>query len=315
MTFKARQKERMQDQQSDTPSNQPFETLERLEVRDLIASWQSDFGIDVRRLFEGVETLSMLHDAETGQIRFDPPVEGDASFYQALRGFDWYHPATKQEFLSAAKLCRPGMAITDVGAGAAGFAKVVPDEAYLGLETDAEAAEAARASGLNVLNMTMADYRASEAFRPADLVSAFQVLEHVQSPERFMADMVSLAYPGGRIAIGVPDAESYVSDLPDFMLNAPPHHVSWWTENAVTRLMEEAGLSVQSVHRFPVEPWEQQLWWMAKLARFGRGRKRPRFGRRLRPRKVASYVGSYVLKAVSVPKRAQGSTLLVIGQI
>ena len=290
------------------------EILETLSVGDLIASWESDFGIDVERLFAGLETLHMLKNSQTGQISFSPPVEGDAKFYQDLRKFDWYHPATKEEFAAAATYYRTGERITDVGAGAGGFADHVPRNLYRGLETDEDAVGAAITKGLNVLNADMASFIASDNFQTSGLVTAFQVLEHVREPEAFIGELAELACPGGRVAIGVPDAGSYVADLPDFMMNAPPHHLTWWTETALAAAMEKAGLRIIGTHRFNVEPWERQLWWMAKFAKLVRPQSLGRFGAASRARKVASFAGSWALQKCPIPAAARGSTLLLLGE-
>lgn len=299
--------------------NQTFDTdhrqiVETVAAADIIASWRSDFGVDVAHLFEGIEQLHLLLDEDTGRLSFYPAIEGDAAFYQALRKFDWYHPATKDEFAAAAKYHRAGERVTDVGAGAGGFAAHIPYGLYNGLETDEDAARAATAAGLHVINADMSDYLASDNFEAAGLVTAFQVLEHVRDPEGFVGELGGLACSGGRVAIGVPDAESYVAELPDFMLNAPPHHLTWWTEAALGKVMEQAGLDIIGVHRFAVEPWERQLWWMAKLARLVRPEGLGRFGASMRARKVTSFLGAWVLQKLPIPTAERGSTLLVIGE-
>lgn len=288
--------------------------VETISTLDIIASWRKDFGIDVARLFEGVETLLMLEDTQTGQLSFYPPIEGDAAFYQALRKFDWYHPPTKEEFSAAAKYHIAGEQVIDVGAGAGGFAAHVPRGLYCGLETDGEATLAGVANGLNIIKADMSDYLESANFQAAGLVTAFQVLEHVAAPQAFIKKLSSLACAGGRVAIGVPDAGSYVADLPDFMLNAPPHHLTWWTQPALASAMEVAGLKIIGTHCFAVEPWERQLWWMAKLANLARPAGIGRFGATLRARKVASFLGSWVLQLTPIPTEQRGSTLLMVGE-
>jgi len=292
----------------------PTEIVERIATADLVKSWKSDFGVDVARLFEGIEHLTLVRNGETGLLSFYPPVEGDAAFYQAMRAFDWYHPPHKEEFAAAAQWHRHGERVLDVGAGDAGFARYIRREVYRGLETDPQAVQAVVAHGLNVLDWDMQTYLASDAFEAAGLVTAFQVLEHVSDPARFVQDMSALACAGGRVVIGVPDAGSYVADLPDFMLNAPPHHLTWWTEAALCSVMEQAGLRVCAVHRFEVEPWERQLWWMAKLARLTRRGAAAKFGAQLRRHKVASYIGSWALQKIPIPKAARGATLLMVGE-
>lgn len=288
--------------------------IETIPVRDIVASWKSDFGIDVARLFSGLDEIYLLEDSDSGRLSFSPMVEGDACFYQDLRRFDWYHPATKEEFAAAASYYRAGERVIDIGAGAGGFAGHVPADAYCGLETDGVAVAAAVSQGLNIIEADMASFIAAEAFQPAGLVTAFQVLEHVRDPDLFVAELAKLARPGGRIAVGVPDAESYVADLPDFMLNAPPHHLTWWTQKALAMTLERAGLCVVDVHRFRVEPWERQLWWMAQLAKIARPDGLGRFGKRLRGRKVASFLGAWMLQRLPISRQARGSTLLMVAE-
>ena len=288
--------------------------IETVSVSEIISSWQSDFGIDVARLFVGVDKLHLRKDAAGGQLEFHPPIEGDEAFYQDLRKFDWYHPPTKKEFSAAATYHRSGEKVIDVGAGAGGFAAHVPRRLYRGLETDDQAVRAGIANGLDILNADMATYLASGQFEAAGLVTAFQVLEHVRASHEFISGLSDLACVGGRVAIGVPDAQSYVADLPDFMLNAPPHHLTWWTEDALAAAMIRAGLKPLATHRFSVEPWERQLWWMARLANLARPDGLGRFGAKLRARKVASYLGSWVLQKLPIPKTALGSTLLMIAE-
>ncbi|MEM7661442.1 MAG: class I SAM-dependent methyltransferase [Pseudomonadota bacterium] len=295
-------------------SESEVEVIEVISVEDLIKSWQSDFSVETRHLFGSLKTIRMLRHRQSGIIFFDLPVLGDAAFYKTLRHFKWYHPSTKEEYRAAADWARADQMVLDVGAGLAGFADHVPKDRYIGLETDSEAVKDCRARGLTVHNMDMATYRAQSDVISAGLVTAFQVLEHVDDPDGFIEQMGSLTQQGGRVAVGVPDADSYVSDLPDFMLNAPPHHITWWTEASLLALMERQGLRPLEVKRFPVEPWERQLWWMAKVARIGRREGGSQFGRNLRARKVVAYLVSYALQLLPLPSDAMGSTLFIIAE-
>ncbi len=290
------------------------EIVETVSAPGLVKSWKSDFGIDVAHVFDGVETLSMLRDASTGRMWFDPAPVGDAAFYTALRRFKWYHPKRKEEYAAAAYWLRPLGRVLDVGAGLGDFARYVPASNYLGLETDPRAVVMARQLDREVLPLRAEQWRRAADFQPADLVASFQVLEHVPDPDAFAAALVSCLSPGGRLVVGVPDAESYVADLPDFMLNAPPHHLSWWTEQALKQLLERQGLRIVAVERFQVEHWERRLWWMARIARgLRRGRNTPAFGRKLFWAKAAGWIGAWPLQWTA-PKAARGSTMLMIAE-
>lgn len=285
--------------------------MERIPADHLVRAWRQDFGIDVAHLFAGIEQIEMCEDAETGHVFFAPSILGDAAFYQALRRFKWYHPEQKREHEYAAELAKIGDFVLDVGAGNGDFATYLANVDYLGLESDGAAVAAARGRGQDLRDLTMDAWRASAGFRPADLVTAFQVLEHVAEPAAFLAQMRACLHEEGELVIGVPDADSYIRSLPDFMLNAPPHHVTWWTEAALTKLMRKVGLEIVDAKRFAVEPWEYQLWWMAKLAGDNAQSNRSFFGPRLRLRKIWSFCLSWPLQRLAPPKSAGGSTLVV----
>ncbi|MEM7458092.1 MAG: class I SAM-dependent methyltransferase [Pseudomonadota bacterium] len=291
-----------------TPNVQAFQTLR---TSELIKSWKQDFGIDVDSLFKGIEQLELRRDPATGRMDFLPRVLGDADFYQQLRRFSWYHPKRKLEHVHAAQLAQSGDFILDVGAGHGDFAAYLSDVDYLGLESDQVAVAAARERGRDLRAITMSELRADKTYRPADLVTAFQVLEHVDDPDTFLREMKDCMRTDGSMIVGVPDADSYVTRVPDLMLNAPPHHVTWWTEAALRKTMSRIGLDVVRVQRFAVEPWEYQLWWMAKFSRWMGDANGQYFGRNLRARKVAAFSLSWPLQWVAPPKSASGSTLLV----
>ncbi|NQY12283.1 MAG: class I SAM-dependent methyltransferase [Henriciella sp.] len=285
--------------------------MERIPTDHLVRAWRQDFGINVAHLFAGTEHVEMRENAETGHVSFLPPILGDAAFYQALRRFKWYHPKQKREHEYAAELAKSGDLVLDVGAGNGDFARYLSGVEYLGLESDGAAVAGARARGQDLRDLTMDAWQASAEFRPANVVTAFQVLEHVSDPEAFLAEMCACLHEAGEMVIGVPDAESYIRSLPDFMLNAPPHHITWWTEAALTKLMAKVGLEVVETKRFAVEPWEYQLWWMAKFAGDVTQSNRSFFGPHLRLRKIWSFCLSWPLQWLAPPKSALGSTLVV----
>ena len=286
------------------------EVLETLLVKDLVRSWRQDFGLEVSDLFSGLETLRLCRNLESGLVFFDPPVPGPEAFYQGLRRFPWYHPPAKAEHRVAASYLKPGDRILDIGAGEGGFSAFVQDGTYRGLEFDGEAVARGRELGRNLSQMSLED---ASAAAPAayDVVTAFQLLEHLPDPESFAVQAAALVAPGGWLILGVPSAESYLSALPDFVLNAPPHHLTWWTAQSLGDLLRRQGLQDLDFHEFPVEPWERRLWWMARVAKAQGQAPDRHFGAVLRQRKILSWLASGLLQWLKPPAQTSGATLLV----
>jgi hypothetical protein len=49
-------------------------------------------------------------------------------------------------------------------------------------------------------------------------------------------------------------------------MNAPPHHLTWWTENALRALCDRLGLNVESVQGLPPGSHDTLIYWMARLS-------------------------------------------------
>jgi hypothetical protein len=64
----------------------------------------------------------------------------------------------------------------------------------------------------------------------------------------------------------VPDRHSPITDIPNFVLNAPPNHLSWWNESALRALADRLDLIVESVEKLPFWPCDSIIYWMGRLA-------------------------------------------------
>ena len=42
------------------------------------------------------------------------------------------------------------------------------------------------------------------------------------------------------------------TDIPNFVFNAPPHHLTWWNEQALRTLAETVGLQIESIEGLPL---------------------------------------------------------------
>jgi SAM-dependent methyltransferase len=232
-----------------------------VDISQLIHGYRMRLGVDVSSLFARVETLHLFHDTVTGISFFHPLITGDAAFYEALAQRPGYHRGDKAEFEIAAHRIPAGARVLEVGAGIGHFCTHLRNTEYTGLEFNAAAVEAAQALGRPVYQRDVLDMLPEQPER-FDVTCAFQVMEHVPDPRSLIAAMIALTRPGGQIIISTPNAGAYISRCRD-LLNAPPHHVTWWEDRTWYWLAEAFCLADVEIHHTPIDEmlgaWAQMI--------------------------------------------------------
>jgi 2-polyprenyl-3-methyl-5-hydroxy-6-metoxy-1,4-benzoquinol methylase len=194
---------------------------------------------------------------------------GDGAFYEALQQHAWYYQSEKPEYVFAAKWIEAGDRILEVGCGRGAFTKFLPDGVqYRGLEFNDAAVKAAQEMGLSV-DKREVEQIASEYPNSYDVVCHFQVLEHVEDPLGFMQYSAAAVRPGGRMIVAVPAEDSFVGVAESAWLNMPPHHLTRWTDEALSNLLTKVGLRTIEIWHENVAPyhteWQQRVLSMAGL--------------------------------------------------
>jgi SAM-dependent methyltransferase len=218
----------------------------RASVDDLARLYRDGLAIDVRSRFGNSAELRLLKCAACDLGSFDPVVPGDGAFYEHLLRFEWYYPASKAEFGSAAKFVRNEDDVLEIGCGEGRFADHIRPRSFTGLEYTDRAVARARARGLRVTRESIESYSAVNA-GSADVVCAFQVLEHVPAPRAFVEAALACLRPGGRLIVSVPSADGFMSATINNVLNFPPHHLTWWSDDALRALGARFGLALESL--------------------------------------------------------------------
>ncbi|WP_336487843.1 class I SAM-dependent methyltransferase [Methylobacterium nigriterrae] len=281
-------------------------------ARLLTDLWRYSGGVDVGHLLLPARRFG-LWESPTGLIFFDPMVAGDEPFYRAFYGRIGAHDklagarTRRLEFAAAAGHVPEGARVLDVGCGHGGFRAYVPGRAYVGLDPNF--------AGEDPSGTILAETIAAHADRVGpvyDVVCAFQVLEHVAAPLAFARAMATCVKPGGALLIGTPLWPSPNTTIPNFIMNAPPHHLTWWTPAALETLARILGFEPERVHAIGMDRHDAMIHWMSTLTPI---RCRDRYFRAAKSWYAAlavAYAGALVLNRVlPLPRETRPNTLLL----
>ena len=95
-----------------------------------------------------------------------------------------------------------------------------------------------------------------------DVITLFDVLEHVDAPAPFLRTVRELLVPGGWLAINEPnrDRRPNMHEPWDY----PPHHLTRWNKRSLSGFLEGNGFSVAKMEDF-TDPGYLAIAWMDRL--------------------------------------------------
>jgi 2-polyprenyl-3-methyl-5-hydroxy-6-metoxy-1,4-benzoquinol methylase len=227
--------------------------------------WRFGLGVDARRFFQDGKSLG-LYESDCGLMFFEPRHPGDAAFYaQFYRRADVHRylnsfVESRTEYLEAARHVPAGALVLDVGCGPGEFRRHLAHATFRGLDPYAPADADA-----SVIRETLEQHLAHNA-GSYDVVTAFQLIEHVAEPREFAAEMVKLLKPGGLLILVAPLHPSPLSEIPNFLINAPPHHMTWWSKPAFAALAETLGLEPVRIAELPASTHQGPIHWLHRLS-------------------------------------------------
>lgn len=231
----------------------------------LLAMWRVAGAGDLSHIFPDTAQV-VLYESDTGLYFFDPLVAGDADFYRRYYAAHAVHARlsaysdARLEFVNAARHVPAGSLLLDVGCGSGAFREHLRQCTYRGLDPYAAPGAAA-----DVIRQTLVEHLA-EARGCYDVVTAFQVIEHVAEPLAFARQLVALLRPGGTLIVCMPLHPSPLTAIPNFLLNAPPHHLTWWNSSACQALAEVIGVEPLAITEVAASPHEALVYWMNRFS-------------------------------------------------
>lgn len=150
--------------------------------------------------------------------------------------------------------------VLDVGCGSGAFLSAVsasrPTVSVVGIEADAEAADAARTAGLDVRHAAFPD-GLDDLPSDIDCVVFNDVVEHLVDPWSALAAAADVVGAGGWLVVSLPNLRN-LDTLRELVLHGDfryrSHgvldvtHLRFFTQRSARRLLEESGFDVRSIH-------------------------------------------------------------------
>lgn len=200
----------------------------------------------------GPETGWELLECSACKLQFfDPASPGDGTFYARLSETSRYYVADKWDFHAALNHLRPEDKVLDIACGSGRFVELAAAHGAVpvGIDTNPDAVASAQERGLDI---RLEELDAFTATHPAsfDVVTTFQVVEHVPLPVDFLVSAARCLRPGGLLIVTVPNRRRSIRS-PFEALDCPPHHLSRWDETQLEALGERVGLVFVTNEREP----------------------------------------------------------------
>lgn len=179
--------------------------------------------------------------------------------YQALG----VEPEPRWEFDVVLARLQPGDTVYEIGCGMGPFLKACRGRglAATGVDFSAHAVTACRRDGLSV---EQSDLQApGDSVVSASVAVSFQVLEHLDRPGQLFRHAAEVTRPGATLWVSVPSGRRTARALGCAdRWDEPPHHLTRWTEPALSAVARRTGWVLSEVIFEPFS-WRSALWEVA----------------------------------------------------
>jgi SAM-dependent methyltransferase len=282
--------------------------IKLIDTEKLITAWDEAYKIELGSEIGKQKTIQLFKCLTCKLQYFDPTtLAGSRHLYAQLEKIQWYYMPEKWEYEQALSMLSGYRKILEIGSGFGEFIKLVLAKRHLtieGIELNRSAVRKAKRRGLPVQHMDLK--LAAEKFAGQyDVVCSFQVLEHVQDPKAFLKASCQLLKKGGRLILGLPNADSFLKYQLN-LLDMPPHHITRWSVKVLFQLP----------YFFPLNPIELKFEPLAEyhvncyIDAYMSALKKHRIFQLFLPQKLNKLI-SLILRRTGIRKVLKGQSMLV----
>jgi SAM-dependent methyltransferase len=236
--------------------------VDQIYAAELVEIYAKD-GLDIRADIGNISKIAVWECLDSGLKFTVPCITGSAKFYADIERNGLEYSLSKYEYELARPFIRPNDKVLDVGCGFGHFSSCIPEAKFTGLEFSEHAAQIGRRAGRNILTQGIEEHAATFG-QKYDVVTSFQVIEHVRDPKSFLDACIACLRPGGRLFIGVPADDAFPGISINGIYNLPPHHVTLWPDRALEFALEAAGIRDCKLMHEPLSD-EHRLYYATQI--------------------------------------------------
>lgn len=154
----------------------------------------------------------------------------------------------RAEFISKFFSVNKEMVVGDIGAGFGLFLeelkKIVPENRFIAIEPSSEMADICSSKGLDVECTCLEDMKGME--EKFDILTTFELLEHLFEPASFFKKAYSILKPGGYLFLTTLNGKGFdiLSLWEKSKSIAPPHHLNFFNMDSVSNLLKNTGFDI-----------------------------------------------------------------------
>jgi SAM-dependent methyltransferase len=182
-------------------------------------------------------------------------------------GTEWYEKSNKYKIISDAikpkiykdyhkkffkiyKNFSKNTKILDLGCGTGEFIAELQKRGceVWGVDFDKDAIEVAKKyfKLKNVYNESFEDFFQRPDIFPFDIITFFEVVEHLDNPLKFIQNVKEILKSDGKIILTTPCRERFLVNLASW--DFPPHHLTRWNKKALSNLFRKINFSISQVN-------------------------------------------------------------------
>ncbi len=200
----------------------------------------------------------------------------EARYWESMSEFNDPHgttPANRERFVRRSRRIldrlHPGH-LLDVGCSSGAFLSVARDVGFIttGVEPAEKAARTAQGLGLDVFIGTLE--QAGFADQSFDVITLFEVIEHLKEPIPLLQEAFRVLVPGGTMLIGTGNVDSWTAKIKRgawgyLDINHHGGHISFFTPESISQIARHTGFVVDQIETRGVDLGSRLLSELAAL--------------------------------------------------